>query len=170
MAHYKYLPTYFSPKFKFFFFFSPRWKKKTKPFLLKFKGPTFNKFYIFCQDGFVSAERETAGLIRWSSNLTVCFLYLAVTSYLRFATCLSSVLIPLNILYQIFCVRFQFSYSDLSPKPNCLILLLPVSSKIKLTVGERKFWKKSWKKIPRLFRAVSGIIVAKKNWKKVQRM
>ena len=90
-------------------FFFTEVKKKTKPFLLKFKGPTFNKFYIFCQDGFVSAERETAGLIRWSSNLTVCFLYLAVTSYLRFATCLSSVLIPLNILYQIFCVRFQFS-------------------------------------------------------------
>ena len=62
LAHYKYLPTYLSPKFYFFFLASV--KKNTKPFLLKFKGPTFNKFYIFCQDGFVSPERETAGLIR----------------------------------------------------------------------------------------------------------
>ena len=82
------VPTYLLFAKVLVFFFSLRWKKKTKPILLKFKGPIFNKFYFFFQDWYVSPDRETAGLIRWSSNLTVCFLYLAVTSYLRFATCL----------------------------------------------------------------------------------
>ena len=70
------------------FFFSRFGEKKNWAFLYwNLRAQFLNKFYFFCQDWYVSTGRETAGLIRWSSNLTVCFLYLAVTSYLRFATC-----------------------------------------------------------------------------------
>ena len=82
------VPTYLLFSKVLVFFFSLRWKKTLSLFYWNLRAQFLNKFYFFCQDWYVSTGRETAGLIRWSSNLTVCFPYLAVTSYLRFATCL----------------------------------------------------------------------------------
>ena len=48
LAHYKYLPTYFSPKFKFFFF-SPRWKKKLSLFYWNLRAQLLTSFTFFAK-------------------------------------------------------------------------------------------------------------------------